>query len=180
MLSWLITRLRFYGAITLVALYTVCAIMPPVASAIPRGGTSSHCLTGDRHGVSDVQHGINDGIGTLGDTLRDGAIGKHAGNSVDRDDGNNPKWHAGACCSLFSCAAIIGELRRHRRACSRDCGPDTEPRAGAEGEPWSVIQLPMVGVAPINFRLARNKTLRSGGQPLSPSAGDHNLLLGKE
>lgn len=83
--------------------------MPPVASAIPRGGTSSHCPTGDRHGASDVQHGINDGIGTLGDTLRDGAIGKHAGNSVDRDDGNNPKWHAGACCSLFSCAAIIGD-----------------------------------------------------------------------
>jgi hypothetical protein len=99
MLSWLVTRLRFYGAITLVALYTVCVIMPPVASAIPRGGTSSHCLTGDRHGVSDVQHG----------TPGDGAIGKHAGNSVDGDDGNNPKCHAGACCGLFCCAAIIGD-----------------------------------------------------------------------
>jgi hypothetical protein len=48
------------------------------------------------------------------------------------------------------------------------------------GEPWSVIQLPLAGVAPINFWRARNKTLRPDWQPLSPSAGDHNLLFGKE
>ena len=104
MLSWLVTRLRFYGAITLVALYTLGVIMLPVASAIPRGGTSSHCLTGDRHGVSDVQYGIDHSIRTPGD----GAVGKHTENSVDGDDGKL-RCHAGACCGLFCCAAIIGD-----------------------------------------------------------------------
>ncbi len=97
MLSWLTTRLRSYGAITSVALYSVCVIMPPVAWAFPRGGTSSHCLTGDHHGVSDVQHGIH--------VHGDGAIGKYADNSMEGGDGKL-KCHAGACCGLFCCAAI--------------------------------------------------------------------------
>ena len=29
MLTWLVTRLRSYGAITLVALFAICVIMPP-------------------------------------------------------------------------------------------------------------------------------------------------------
>ena len=99
MLSWLVTRLRFYGAITLVALYAVCAVLPSVAWAFPRGGPSSHCLTGDRHGVSDARHGVH--------TPGDGAIGKHTGNSADGD--GKLKCHAGACCGLFCCAATTGD-----------------------------------------------------------------------
>jgi hypothetical protein len=102
MLSRLVTRLRFYGAITLVALYAVCAVLPSVAWAFPRGGTPSHCLTGERHGVSDVQRGIDDGIRTPG------AIGKHTENSMEGGDGK-PKCHVGACCGLFCFAAITGD-----------------------------------------------------------------------
>jgi hypothetical protein len=32
----------------------------------------------------------------------------------------------------------------------------------------------------LNFWQPRNKTLQSGGRPLSPPAGDHNLLFGRE
>ncbi|HEY4848897.1 MAG TPA: hypothetical protein VIH87_14215 [Methylocella sp.] len=100
MLSWLVTRLRSYGVITLVALYAVCVVMPSVAWAARRGGTSSHCLTGDRHGVSDVQLGIH--------TPGDGEIAKPTDNSEDSGDGK-PKCHAGACCGLFCGAAITGD-----------------------------------------------------------------------
>ncbi|MDQ6702739.1 MAG: hypothetical protein M3Z96_06365 [Pseudomonadota bacterium] len=100
MLNWLVTRVRFYGAITLVALYAVCAVLPSVAWSFPRGGTSSHCLTGERHGVSDVHHGIH--------TPGDGAIGKHTDNSMEGGDGKL-KCHAGPCCGLFCCAAITGD-----------------------------------------------------------------------
>src|ERR1700730_12586149 len=97
MLSWLITRLRSYGAITLVALYALCVIMPPVASAFPSGIAPSHCLTDDHHGV--LRNGIH--IHTLGD----GAIDKHADTSMNGGDGKL-KCHAGVCCGLFCCAAI--------------------------------------------------------------------------
>jgi len=59
-------------------------------------------------------------------------------------------------------------------------GSKPENAGGQSGEPWNVIQLLMAGVVPINFWLARNKTLRSGGQPLSSAAGDHNLFFEKE
>ena len=100
MLSWLITRLRSYGAITLVALYALCVIMPPVASAFPSGSAPSHCPTDDHHGV------LRDGIHVH--TLGDGAINKHADNSMNGDDGTL-KCHAGACCGLFCCAVITGD-----------------------------------------------------------------------
>jgi len=103
MLSWPVTRLRFYGAITLVALYALCAGLPSVALAFPRGGISSHCLPGDRHGATDIRlHRIH--IHTRGD----GAINKHADNSMEGGDGKL-KCHAGACCGLFCCAAITGD-----------------------------------------------------------------------
>jgi hypothetical protein len=79
MLSWLISRVRSYGAITLVALYAVCVIMSPVASAIPSGNAPSHCLTDDHHGV--LRDGIH--IHVLGDS----AIHKHADNSMKGGDG---------------------------------------------------------------------------------------------
>ena len=101
MLSWLTTRVRFCGAITLVALYAVCVVMPSVALAFPRGGTSSHCQFGDRHGVADIRLQDRIHIHTFGD----GAIAKHAGNSM-KDGGSKPKCHAGACCGLFCCAAV--------------------------------------------------------------------------
>ena len=100
MLSLLIARLRSYGAITLVALYALCVIMPPVASAFPSGSAPSHCPTDDHHGV------LRDGIHIP--TLGDGAINKHADNSLNGGDGKL-KCHAGACCGLFCCAAITGD-----------------------------------------------------------------------
>jgi len=99
MLSWLITRLRSYGAITVVALYALCVIMPPVASAFPSGSAPSHCQTDDHHGV------LRDGIPIH--TLGDGAIDKHA-TSMNGGDGKL-NCHAGACCGLFCCAAITGD-----------------------------------------------------------------------
>src|SRR5580704_16775969 len=95
MLSWLTTRVRSYGAITLVALYALCVIMPPLASSI-----SSHCPTDDHHGM------LRDGIHVH--TLGDGAIDKHADTSMNGGDGKL-NCHAGACCGLFCCAAITGD-----------------------------------------------------------------------
>jgi hypothetical protein len=100
MLSWLIIRVRSYGAITLVALYALCVIMPPVASAFPSGSALSHCPTEDHHGV------LRDGIHIH--TLGDGAMGKHAADSKEDGDGKL-KCHAGACCGLFCCAVITGD-----------------------------------------------------------------------
>ena len=100
MLSWLITRVRSYGAITMVALYAVCVIMPPLASAIPSRSASSHCPTDDHHGM------LRDGIHVH--TLGDGAIDKHADTSRNGGDGKL-NCHAGACCGLFCCAAITGD-----------------------------------------------------------------------
>src|ERR1700730_12943286 len=100
MLSWLITRLRSYGAITVVALYALCVIIPPVASAFPSGSAPSHCPTEDHHG------GLRDGIHIH--TLGDGAIDKHVDNSMKGGDGKL-KCHAGVCCGLFCCAAITGD-----------------------------------------------------------------------
>ena len=101
MLSWLITRLRFYGAIILVALYAVCVVMPSIALAFPSGSAPSHCLTDHHRGVSEaqVQGGIH--IHVDGDS-------KHADNSMEGGDGKL-KCHAGACCGLFCCAAITGD-----------------------------------------------------------------------
>jgi len=101
MLRQLIPRLRFYGAIILVALYAVCVVMPSVALAFPSGSAHSHCLTDDHHGVSQVQ--LRDGIHSP--TLGDSAIDKHADNSMKGGDGKL-KCHAGACCG-FSCFAAI-------------------------------------------------------------------------
>jgi hypothetical protein len=100
MLSWLITRVRSYGAITLVALYALCVIMPPVVSAFPRDSAPSHCPTDDHHAV------LRDAIHAH--TLGDGAINKHADNSMNGGDGKL-KCHGGACCGLFCCAAITGD-----------------------------------------------------------------------
>jgi hypothetical protein len=100
MLSWLVTKVRSYRAITVVALYALCVIMPPVASAFPSGIAPSHCLTDDHHGV--LRNGIH--IHTLGD----GAIDKHADNSMKGGDGKL-NCHAGACCGLFCCATITGD-----------------------------------------------------------------------
>jgi hypothetical protein len=99
MLSWLITRVRSYGAITLVALYALCVIMPPVASTFPSGSAPSHCLTDDHHGV------LRDGIHIH--TLGDGAADKHADTSMN-GGGGKLNCHAGACCGLC-CAAIAGD-----------------------------------------------------------------------
>src|ERR1700730_7500155 len=100
MLSWLITRLRSYGAITVVALYALCVIIPPVASAFPSGSAPSHCPTEDHHGV------LRDGIPIP--TLGDRAIKKHPDTSMTGGDGKLT-CHAGACCGLFCCAAITGD-----------------------------------------------------------------------
>jgi hypothetical protein len=98
MLSWLITRLRSYGAITLVALYTVCVIMPPVASG--HNAPTDHC-----RGVSEAR--LQGGIHVHGSihVPGDGVIDKHADNSMEGGDGKL-KCHARACCGLFCCAAI--------------------------------------------------------------------------
>jgi hypothetical protein len=103
MLSWLITRVRSYGAITLVALYAVCVIIPPVASG--RDATS-HCP--HRRGVSEAR--LQDGIPVHGSIHvdGDGAIDKHADNSLEGGDGKL-KCHGCACCGLFCCAAITGD-----------------------------------------------------------------------
>jgi hypothetical protein len=98
MLSWLVTKVRFYGAITLVALYSVCVVMPSVALAFPRGGTSSHCQTAGRHGVADIR--LQDRV-----HIHTPAIDKQADNSTEGGDGKL-KCHAGACCGLFCCATI--------------------------------------------------------------------------
>jgi hypothetical protein len=101
MLSWLITRLRLYGAITLVALYAVCVIVPPVASG---RNAPSHCPTDHHHGVSEAR--LQDGIHVQGSHVDgDGAMDKHAGNSMEGGAGKL-KCHTGACCGLFCCAAI--------------------------------------------------------------------------
>ena len=105
MLTWLISRLRFWGAITLVALYAICLVMPTVALAFPSGRGSSHCLTGDHHGVTNVR--FQDGIDIHGSihTLGDSALHEHAGNSKEGGDAK-PNCHAGACCGLFCFAAV--------------------------------------------------------------------------
>src|ERR1700730_19236135 len=100
MLSWLITRLRSYGAITVVALYALCVIIPPVAAAFPSGSAPPHCPTEDHHGV------LRDGIPIP--TLGDRAINKHADTSMNGGDGKL-NCHAGACCGRFCCAAMTGD-----------------------------------------------------------------------
>lgn len=105
MLSWLIPRLHFGGAIALVALFAVCAVMPPVALAFPHGNTSSHCLTRDHHGVTDVRFQDGIGIHVSFHTPGDSAIDELAGNSKEDGDGKL-KCHVGACCG-FSCFAAI-------------------------------------------------------------------------
>ena len=109
MLSWHTTRLRSYSAITLVALYALCLVMPSIASAFPNGSAPSHCPTDDHHGAPEVR--LQDGIHIP--TLDDNAIYRHAeyrraDNSVDSGDGKL-KCHGGACCGLFCCAAITGD-----------------------------------------------------------------------
>ena len=105
MLSWLVPRLRFYGAITLVALYAICVVMPSVALAFPSGSAPSDCLTDDHHRIAN-----QDGIHVHGNIQvhGDGAIGKYPGNSMEGGAGNL-KCHGGACCGLFCCAAITGD-----------------------------------------------------------------------
>jgi hypothetical protein len=105
MLSWLITRLRSYGAITLVAPYAVCVIMSPVASAFPSGSAPSHCPIDHHRDVSEAR--LQDVIQVHGSihVHGDGAMDKHADNSMEGGDGK-VKCHAGACCGLFCCAAI--------------------------------------------------------------------------
>ena len=105
MLSWLITRVRSYGAFTLVALYAICVIMPPVASG---RDAPSHCPTDHHHGVSEPR--LQGGIHVHGSihVPGDGVIDKHADNSKEGGDGKL-KCHAGACCGLFCCTAITGD-----------------------------------------------------------------------
>jgi hypothetical protein len=103
MLRQLIPRLRSYGAITLIALYAVCVVIPSFALAFPSGGAPSHCLTDDHHGVLEAQVQVGTHIPTLGDN----AIDKHADDSMKGGAGKL-KCHAGACCGLFCCAAITG------------------------------------------------------------------------
>ncbi len=108
MLSWLATRWRFYGTTTLVALYAVCVVLPSVTLAFPTGGAPSRCLTDDHHRVANVR--LQDGI-HIHHSIHvhgDGAIGKHADNSMAPGNGK-PKCHPGACCGLFCCAAITGD-----------------------------------------------------------------------
>src|ERR1700730_2113916 len=100
MLSWLITKVRSYRAITVVALYALCVIMSPVASAFPSGSAPSHCLTDDHNGVLRA--------GTHIKRLAVGPINKHVDNSMKGGDGKL-KCHAGVCCGLFCCAAITGD-----------------------------------------------------------------------
>jgi hypothetical protein len=106
MRSWLITRVRFYGAITLVALYAVCVVMPSVTLAFASRSAPSHCP--HHRGVSDAR--LQDGIHVDGriHVPGDGATDKHADNSKEGSDGKL-KCHAGACCGLFCCAAITGD-----------------------------------------------------------------------
>jgi hypothetical protein len=101
MLSWLITRVRSYGAITLVALYAVCVVMPPVASG---RNAPSHCPTGHHHGVSEAR--LEGGLHVHG-SIHAGATDKHDDNSTKGGDGKL-NCHVGACCGLFCCAAITG------------------------------------------------------------------------
>jgi hypothetical protein len=92
MLSWLVLRMRYYGAITLVALYAICVVMPSAALAFPSGSAPSHCLTDDHHRI-DVHGSIH--------VHGSGAIGKRPGNSMEGGDGKL-KCHGGACCGLFA------------------------------------------------------------------------------
>jgi hypothetical protein len=101
MVSWLVPRLRFYGAITLVALYTGCVVMPSVTWAFPRGGAPSHCLSDDHHGAPETQVQA----GTHISALDDNAIAEHAGNFT-KGGGGKLKCHAGACCGVSCFAAI--------------------------------------------------------------------------
>ena len=108
MLSWVISRLRSCSVMILATLYAVCIIMPSAALAFPDASTSSHCLTGDRRGVTDVR--FQDGIDIYGSihTLGDRAIHEHPGNSKEDGDGKL-KCHAGACCGLFCFAAVTSD-----------------------------------------------------------------------
>jgi len=106
MLTGLFTRLRSYGALTLVALYAICVIMPPVASAIPGRDAPSHCPTDHHRGVSEAR--LQGGTHVHG-SIHAGAIDKHADNSMEGGDGKL-KCHAGACCGLSCCAAIAGDF----------------------------------------------------------------------
>ncbi len=106
--SWLITRLRSCSAMILAALYAVCIIMPSAALAFPSGRASTHCLTGDPHGVTNVR--FQNGIDIHGSihTRGDSAIHVHAGNSKEGGDGKL-KCHAGVCCGLFCFAAVSSD-----------------------------------------------------------------------
>jgi hypothetical protein len=99
---------RSYGAITMVALYAVCVIMLPVASAIPSHNAPSHCPTDHQRGVSEAplqgRIHVHGSIHVPGDGVTD----KHADNSKEGGDGKL-KCHAGACCGLFCCAAMTGD-----------------------------------------------------------------------
>jgi hypothetical protein len=101
MLRRLIPGLGSYGAITLVALYAICVVMPSIALAFPSGSAPSHCLTVNHHGTPEVR--LQDGIHIP--TLGDSAIYKYADNSMNGGD-SKLKCHAGACCG-FSCFAAI-------------------------------------------------------------------------
>ncbi len=100
MLSWLVTRFRIHGTISLVALYTICVVMASAALALPSGSTPSHCLTDAYHRIANVR--LIDGIHIHGSIQLhgDGAMDQRAGNSMKGGDGK-PKCHTGACCGLF-------------------------------------------------------------------------------
>ena len=89
MLRRLIPRLGSYGAITLVALYAICVVMPSIALAFPSGSAPSHCLTVNHHGTPEVR--LQDGIHIP--TLGDSAIDKYADNSMNGGD-SKLKCHA--------------------------------------------------------------------------------------
>ncbi|MCI0465499.1 MAG: hypothetical protein L0Y57_00585 [Beijerinckiaceae bacterium] len=107
MLSWIVTRFRFFGTITLVALYAICVVMPS-AMASPSGSTPSHCQIDDHHRIANGR--LLDGI-HIHRSIQvhgGGAMDQRAGNSMKGGDGKS-KRHDGACCGLFCCAAITGD-----------------------------------------------------------------------
>lgn len=104
MLRRLIPRVRSYGAITVVALYAVCVVMPTIALAFPSGSAPSHCLSDDHHVSSEAQVQAGTHIPSLGDN----AITKHADNAM-KDGGGKSTCHAGACCGVSCFAAIVSD-----------------------------------------------------------------------
>jgi hypothetical protein len=102
MLSVLTKRFRAKAAIVIAALYMLCILAPSAVFALSAHPGLAHCLTEGHVGVHD--HGAKVHVHA------DGTAHQHDDDGAVPSSGDNEKSPVATCCSLFSVAAISGDL----------------------------------------------------------------------